>query len=348
MDAPGILFVADAGPEIGGGHVMRCLTLAQAFAARGARVSFLATPAVASVLDTFADAAIGRVVAPAGDPAGLMRAAAIASEGFDAVVIDHYGLDAQAHRAIGQGRPSLAIDDLADRALDADVVVDPGPDRTAVDYAKRTSERARLLLGPDYAFVRPAFAAARASALARRGADQPASRVLVSMGLTDVGGITAWVVNRILPRLGDAALDVVLGPAAPSRSAIETLAARDPRVRALIDVRDMTALMVEADLAVGAGGSTTWERCVMGLATVLLVLAPNQGPVAASLARRGAVVSMDVQADDFEAAFDRAFTGLMRSPERRAWLSSVSAALCDGLGAPRVADAFLAVIAARG
>ncbi len=108
---PRILFVADAGPTVGGGHVMRCLTLARALEDEGAACAFVATPAVAAVLDAFG-ADVARIAA---GPAELAAAAARAVSDFDAVVIDHYGLAAPDHRAIAAGRPALVIDDLADR-----------------------------------------------------------------------------------------------------------------------------------------------------------------------------------------------------------------------------------------
>jgi len=334
MSAPEILFVVDAGPEIGGGHVMRSLTLAQALAERGGRCAFVAPTPVATILDAFAGPEIGRV-----ERAQDARC--------DAVVFDHFRIGATEQAALARGRPALVIDDLANRALHADRLLDVGPARRPEDYAGLLPEGATLLLGPAYALVRPAFAQTRPAALARRGRDEPVGRVLVSLGLTDVGGITGRVVNRLLPRLGEAAVDVVAGSAAPSRAAVERLAERDPRVTLHIDAADMAGLMTRADLAVGAGGSTAWERCTLGLPTLLLVLADNQQPAARALADLGAAEMVDARAPDFEAAIDRAFTGLMRAPERRARLSRASAALCDGLGAGRVAEAFLRLIAER-
>jgi UDP-2,4-diacetamido-2,4,6-trideoxy-beta-L-altropyranose hydrolase len=324
VDSPRLLFVVDAGPEIGGGHVMRSLTLARALAARGARPAFRAPPDVARLLDVFAPD----------------MARAEDADAFDAVVFDSYRLGAADHAAIAQSRPVLVIDDLADRPLHADLVLDLGPDRRAEDYTGLTD--AQLLLGPSYGLVRPEFAALRETALARRGDE--VARVLISMGLTDVGGVTARLVNRILPRLGAAALDVVLGAQAPSLGAMTRLAERDPRVIVHVETREMAALTCAADLAVGAGGGATWERCAVGLPTLLVVLADNQAPAAEALAAQGAIEPADARRDDFEASFDRAFTSLMRSPERRAKLSERSAAVCDGQGADRVAQIFLKTI----
>jgi UDP-2,4-diacetamido-2,4,6-trideoxy-beta-L-altropyranose hydrolase len=337
-----ILFVCNAGPEVGGGHVMRSLTLASTLRARGFSPVFAAPPEVASILDRFAAPGIERLSVASTDLAGL-RAGRL---GAAAVVFDHYGLGEVEHRAIAQGRPALVIDDLANRPLGADLVLDPGLGRAAEDYAGRVEASTRLLLGPAYALVRPAFAAARASALDWRAGAAEVSDVLVSMGLTDVGGVSWTVVNRILPRLGQAHLTVVLGAGAPSLAAVERLATRDPRVTLQVDAPDMAALTARADLVVGAGGSSTWERCVLGAPTLLLVLAPNQAEGARALQAAGAVEAIDVAQADFEAAFDRAFTGLMRQSDRRGRLSRAAAQLCDGAGAARAADALAGLIAA--
>jgi len=329
QDRPAILFVCDAGPDVGGGHVMRSLTLAQALTAAGAECAFLARPAVEAVLDAFAP--------------GTIRTTA--TEPFDAVVFDHYGLSAPDHRALAKGRPTLAIDDLANRPLEADLVLDAGPARRGQDYAGLTPPGAVLLLGPNHAPVRPAFPALREAALARRAAKGPVRRILVSLGLTDVGGITGRVVDLLLPRLGDIALDVVMGGGAPSLTRLRELATREPRLVLHIDTQDMPRLTLEADLAVGAGGSTSWERCILGLPTLTLILADNQIAAATALAEAGASPSLDISATDFDAAFAREIDRLIAVSDLRTALSAASAQVCDGGGADRVAAAFLARIA---
>lgn len=338
MDAASILFVVDAGPTAGGGHVMRCLTLAQALAERGQRVAFVAPPAVADILEVFADCEVARVAASSCDPADL---AAADVSGYGALVFDHYCLDGELQARMAAGRPALVIDDLANRRLYADLVLDAGPARRPEDYQGLVNADTELLLGPDWALVRPQFVAHRAASLARRGRHQPVANVQVALGLSDLGGVTARVVHRLAPRIGEAQVDIVLGADAPSRAALEALAERDPRVRVHVGVRDMAALTAAADLAIGAAGSSSWERCVLGVPTVLLVLAENQAPAAQALAQAGAVEEVDARASDFEAAFDRAVTSLLRSPERRARQSQIAAQVCDGEGAGRAAGALL-------
>jgi len=327
-----ILFICAAGPSVGGGHVMRSLTLARALEARGAVCAFQATLDVAKVLDAFApDMARAKV-----------------ADGFDAVVFDSYALTADDHRALAKGRPSLVIDDLADRPLAADLVLDSGPARRAQDYAGLIPPETRLLLGPAFAPVRPAFAALRDEALARRAERGPVRRILVSLGLTDVGGITGKVAALLAPIAGDARLDLVLGGGAPSLPALWDLAARDPRVELHIDTQHMPQLILEADLAIGAGGSTTWERCVLALPTLTLVLADNQVAAAQALQAAGVTPCLDVHAPDFETALVRETQGLLADPARRAALSTASAVVCDGLGADRVAEAVLETVGLAG
>lgn len=307
---------------------MRSLTLARALEARGAACAFKASPDVARVLDAFAP--------------DMARADTV--EGFDAVVFDSYALAADDHRALARGRPSLVIDDLADRALAADLVLDSGPARRARDYAGLIPPEAQLLIGPAYAPVRPAFAALRGEALARRAEQGPVRRILVSLGLTDVGGITGRVADLLQPLAGDARLDLVLGGGAPSLPALWAVAAEDPRIELHVDTQHMPQLILEADLAIGAGGSTTWERCALALPTLTLVLADNQVAAARALEAAGVTPCLDVQAPDFGAEFVRETRALLTDADRRAALSTASAAVCDGLGANRVAEAFLAAL----
>lgn len=321
MSGPRILFVADAGPAVGGGHVMRSLTLARALEARGAECAFRSHPDGDAVLDVFA-----RDLFRVEDDAG-----------FDALVFDHYALSAPDHAAVAKGRPTLVIDDLADRPLAADLVLDAGMTRRARDYAGLVPEGCTLLLGPGFAPMRPDFVALRETALARRAEGGPVRRILVSLGLMDVGGFTLPAVERLR---GVAEIDVVVGSGAPGVAALEAIADADPSVTLHVDTREMARLTAQADVAIGAGGSSSWERCVLGLPTLLLVLADNQLPAAVALAEAGAVIALDAAAE-FETGFDAAAARLVGEGHLRRRLSSAAARVCDGLGAGRSAEAFL-------
>jgi len=343
MSGTRILFVANAGPEVGGGHVMRCLTLARALNDRGADCNFLATPEVAEILNVFGPE-MPREAVTSLTASGL--ADALTGVRFNAIVFDHYGLDRGQQDAMSRGRPVLVIDDLANRPLGADIVLDSGPARRMSDYGLLVEGHTQLLLGPAYAPVRPEFAEQRAEALAHR--DGPVRRILVSLGLTDLGGITGRVLDRLRPRLAAGmAVDVVVGSGAAGLAGLKRLASRDPRLSLHIDSQDMARLTAEADVALGAAGSTTWERCVLGLPSALVVLADNQKEAAAAMAAAGAAIILDANSPEFEPSLDRALVHLLNDGALRRKLSEASAGICDGQGAWRTAEVLLDLIQQR-
>lgn len=326
--APRILFFADAGEAVGGGHVMRSLTLAEALIARGAACAFIATPAVAGVLDTFAGPEIGRVTAL--DDGARWRP--------DVLVIDHPGVGAAHERGLAGLARLVAIDDAA-REHAVDMIIDPSFGRSATDYAGQASRT--VLAGPTYALVGPAFAAAREAALARRGGEP--RRCLVSLGLTDPDGITGRIIELMLPKSGDMAFDVAVGSAAPGLPALQDLAGKG-RISLHVDARDMAELVANADIAIGAGGSSVWERAALGLPTILLVLAESQKAMGDQLQNAGLALVLDPAARRFETQLTDAWRRLMGSADLRRELSERPAALCDGRGADRVAEALLALL----
>ena len=329
MSHPRVLFVADAGPQVGGGHVMRSLTLANVLSARGAACAFAATPAVAALLDVFASPDIQRV-----EGAGAF--------GADLVVLDHYGLSAAEQWSIAGERAIVVIDDMADRLLAADLVLDMGQNRSARDYAGLVRPGTRLLIGPGFALVRPEFAQAREAALTRRRQAGPVRRVLVSLGLTDVGGVTERVIRLAATLLAGCEIDVVVGEETASFAQLSVYGS--PLLRLHSQVRDMARMMTEADLSIGAGGSTGWERCTLGLPSLVVVIADNQEPSAQALAAAGAALVVDARDANFEADLQAMLARLAGDADLRLQFAETSAAICDGQGAGRVAEACLRLV----
>ncbi len=347
-DAPRVLFLADAGPAVGGGHVMRSLTLARALSERGAECAFVESRAAAQVLGQFGWPS-QPVVAMANteDLAGLVRWGGAFAKSFapEVIVVDHYGAGVAEETALSApGRRIVVIDDLADRKHACDLLLDPGFGRRREDYAGLVDEGSATLIGPDYALVRPEFADARPRALSRRARHDQARRALVSLGLTDVGGITARVVQALAPGLGDVRLDVVLGTGAPSLDALSALASHDRRIHLHLNSQEMANLMAEADLCVGAGGSSVWERATLGLPAVNVILADNQAPMAQRLAEAGAGLALDARGEGFEAALLDVWGRLVEEPPLRWSLAERASQLCDGRGADRVAVAVLGLL----
>jgi UDP-2,4-diacetamido-2,4,6-trideoxy-beta-L-altropyranose hydrolase len=337
-----ILVFPDGGPRIGGGHVMRCLTLARALTAQGAAVAFAANPAAQAVLTAFGPHDI--TVFPVTDDLDqAVPAAAAWAAGFKAdwVLLDHYRLNPDQDAELKGDRRLAVLDDLAQRPRAVDLLLDPSYGRSAADYAGLVAEGAQVLAGPAYAAVRPEFAAHRDAALLRRREGGHLRRLLISLGLTDVDGITLRVVRALRPAFPEMILDVALGDAAPSLPALRDWAKIDRALRLHVDSHAMAELMSQADLAVGAGGSSTWERAALGLPTATVILATNQRPMAQAMARDGLLLAVDALEVGFEARLTAAVKQLADDAALRRKLTERSAALCDGLGADRVAWALL-------
>jgi UDP-2,4-diacetamido-2,4,6-trideoxy-beta-L-altropyranose hydrolase len=341
-----VLILADCAPEVGGGHVMRCLALAQALTVSGAACAFAASPDVARVLEAFAPREIERCAIGAADLPRTLDAAAAAAEAWraTAVVVDHYRLAFRQEGLLRRaGARIVCIDDLADRRHDCDLLVDPTLGRMEQAYASLVPPGCRVLAGPDFALLRPDYAEAREGALARRRPAGPPRRLLVSMGLMDHQGITGRVLNLIRPVLGELEVDIAVGAQATSLTFIEHVARQDPRLHLHVDARDMAGLIAEADIGVGAGGASSWERAALGLPALTVVLAANQQTPARELDRHGATIAVDSRDKSFGEALPAALERLMGDAALRESLSQSSAALCDGRGAGRVAEAVLAL-----
>ncbi|MEO0034813.1 MAG: hypothetical protein RLZZ501_836 [Pseudomonadota bacterium] len=323
---------ADAGPGIGGGHVCRCLALAAELRATGWEVAFAsaaASPATVPALASWPHLILDGP--PESEPAMLARRW---TEGCDLLVIDHYHRDAGFERACRPwARRILALDDAPGRPHDADLLLDPAPNRTPGDYAEWVPAGCRCLLGPDHVLLRPEFDRWRTW---RRTIPPRARRLLVTIGQADPLGLSA----RLLPLLAAPARSgfearLVVGGAFPPLPAPPP----SPSLTLLYGIDDMAALMAWADLALIAAGGTCWEACRLGLPLLALTVADNQADNAAVLAASGAgrVLGTPAMLDD--ETLLAALTDLAGDAPARAAMAASGRKLIDGAGRARVVAA---------
>lgn len=353
------LFRTDASAGIGGGHVMRCLTLAASLEARGVDISFACASLVPGLERRIREAGYELIRLPERQVSWseespwpksvqITDAEQILAGGSrgasDWIVVDHYGLDAAWEECARTRDAKIAvIDDLADRPHDCDLLLDHTLGRAPYDYGDLVPAGCRLLTGAGYALLRPEFRAQRRETLTRRRDGGRVRRLLVSLGTTDVGGITGRVVRALLESGIDCGMDVVIGSQGESLAELDELARRDPRLALHVDTTEMAQLAGAADLAVGAAGTSSWERCCLGLPTVTLILANNQRLVAQELAKAEAVALRESPAD--AAACIRA---LLDDEPRRQRMTAAAAAITDGEGAERVAEELVGVARSGG
>ncbi len=301
-----VLFRADSSVDLGAGHVMRCLTLAAALRDKGCAVSFICRdlPGNISANVEAAGYPVFRVpveVNPAPDtpfaldvPADVARTAEILrqEQGVDWLVIDHYGVDDSWEVPL---RPLvgkiMVIDDVANRRHDCDLLLDQNLyENMESRYDGLVPENCMKFLGPRYALLRDEFVQARRSLRERDGS---VKRVLITFGGGDASNETAKALEawRMVGR-NDIAVEVVVGGANPHREQLQQLCAELPNVSFHCNVNNMAQMMSEADLAIGAGGSTTWERCFLGLPSITLIVADNQAATTKAVGVQGATLNM--------------------------------------------------------
>lgn len=336
---------------------MRSLTLAECLAARGVVTRFICRTHEGHLIDTLRQRGMAVTALPA--PVANMSSkredyvewlgvtqqedarqtiAALRGERPDWLVVDHYGLGAEWERML---RPHawrvMVIDDLPDRPHDCDLLLDQNEaGRSQADYKSRVPETCCLALGPRYALLRPEYGQHRAI-LRRR--DGNVERVLVFFGGSDPANMTALALEALgAPPFTDLQVDVVVGPNNPHRAALERLAAGRRGTRLLGPQLHLAELTARADLAIGAGGATTWERMCLGVPSLVMSIAENQRPGCEALSRQGLIVYLGmaerVRIPDLRDALAKCIS----SPQWLVDLSSKGQSVVDGLGALRVSE----------
>jgi UDP-2,4-diacetamido-2,4,6-trideoxy-beta-L-altropyranose hydrolase len=355
-----IVFRADASVDIGTGHVMRCITLAEELTRQGHQCLFICRdhPGHLGELITgkgfelYLLKTVGSpelfVVAGTGnlysqwlgapwhqDAEQTLEVLAAVSAGW--LVVDHYGLDVRWEERLSSAAGKvMVIDDLANRPHFASVLLDQNLGRLEADYDRLVAASCQRLVGPQYALLRPEFNRLRARSLKRRG-EPELLRILVSMGGTDAPNATAAVLESLessaLP--SHLHLDIVMGATSPWLDDIRK-AEKSSRfnMTVSVNVQDMGERMCLADLSIGAAGSTSWERCALGLPSIVVSQAQNQSEILEALSGAGAVKKLDFPIDETELA--SLVVDFYKTPEKLASMARNASGLCDGKGVEKV------------
>ena len=328
---------------------MRCAALAMALRSAGWRTGVASRLGTTSTVPALA-CAVGDCVELVGDPSReAAEMEAVWPDGVDLLVVDHYGHSADFERMCRPwARRILAIDDLADRPHDCDMLLDQNLGRERHHYASLVPEDCQLLLGPKYGLLRPQFCASRAVALVRRRLSRTPTRVLVCFGSTDPQNATQDALCAIEESGLDLTVDVVLGAESAHSASVRTkAAAASIPVTVHTDVTDMAGLMIDADVAIGAAGVSSWERCCCGLPALVLTLADNQNDVAEGLAQAGAAMHLGGHSRDTRERIVKALVDLHGAPRNLREMADNASRICDGRGVQRTQIALLGGETAR-
>lgn len=355
-----IAFRADASVQIGTGHVMRCLTLAEELRRQGHQCLFICRNHEGHLEDLITQKGFELHLLRSSEKSGTLGTQetalahahwlsvpwqtdaaqtleVLARNNTDWLVVDHYGLNAQWERSLAEAVGQImVIDDLADREHECAVLLDQNLGRQSEDYDALVPWTCTKLIGPQYALLRPEFAALRPASLERRRSSE-LKRILISLGGVDRTNVTGQVLEALSSSTlsPETELDIVMGGSAPHLEAVKKQALELPfQATVSANVNDMAERMRAADFSIGGAGSTSWERCCLGLPSIMVVLANNQRLIGAALEKTGcaelsAMSDIDDRLTDISQKLNAQPLMLKR-------MSDNAQKVCDGKGCFRV------------
>jgi UDP-2,4-diacetamido-2,4,6-trideoxy-beta-L-altropyranose hydrolase len=350
----------DSSYEIGTGHVMRCLALAEGLQNSGWRPIFLSRDLPGNIFSKVRDSGFQLMaLPPPADhqadstekpslrPADWLRVSwqqdvidcktALAGVPIDAICVDHYALDGRWEQEMAGGPwRMIVIDDLANRPHVCDMLLDANSGRESTDYEGLARADTHFLIGPFYALLRPDFAKWRQYSIDRRNRGQFNS-IVIAMGGVDQPNVTGRIISAIANAdLGQKfELTVILGQSAPWVEQVRLELSRlSCHATLRVNVSDMAKILADHDLAIGGAGVMAWERCCMGLPSIVVVMAENQRAGAAALENQGAAILLERE-DGLENNLVAALAKLQIA-DHLISMSKAAASITDGKGVERV------------
>jgi len=353
-----ITFRADASLDIGTGHIMRCLSLAEGLRNAGSNVEFICRQHEGNLIKHIESNGfrvhklpllqVKNTQTDSNTTYTRWLGASQAEDAYDCInilkarstkllIVDHYAIDKDWHyKLVKYCDRIMVIDDLMDRSYQCDIVLNQTFNIDASIYEPLVPKDCQMLLGSEYALLRPEFSKWREYSVKRRS-NLDIGQIFINMGGIDINNDTKGILQELMKCKFKNSLKVivVLGKDSPHIDSVATISKTLPyNVEVKVDVNNMAEIMANSDLAIGASGSTTWERCCLGLPTIQIVVADNQRTIAKLLAEKGVIRFCDSVAQ--VAGFVDNFSD---------WAPNASLTaqqVVDGLGVERVVNKVMA------
>lgn len=328
----------DSSLQLGVGHIMRCLVLAEELRNHDCEVTFVSL----KMLSALEHEVIKRGFFAVSLAERAEVDAFLKEKSFDVLIVDHYQLDHEWEETVAKYVKKLVvIDDLANRPHHADLLIDQNFYTQAVSrYEHLVAPDCQLLLGPKYSLLREKFASLHADMKTR----EKVSKIIVNFGGTDPENTTLWALKELAEAQYSGAVDVVIGQSHSYKLAVEQFCKDHDHFNCFVQPESFEMLMHNADLAIGAGGTTTWERCCLGLPCIIVSIADNQVEVAQNLAQAGAGLYLGAHDTIRGRQLGRAVDGVCSDGNKLYEMSQSAYQMVDGSGAKRVATAILALL----
>ena len=341
-----VVFRVGASGEIGFGHLSRCINLAEVLRSRGNRVSFICRDDESKSFRALEDRLFATVLLPslaAGEVCNQQQDADQTIESLkgmrpDWLVVDNYGLDKQWEQVI---RPHVAkiavIEDLPNRQHDCDLLLDQNySDRSNETFRGQVPNACELLLGPRFALISEEFQ--RIREIKTKPVNE-LKRIFVFCGGSDPQNLTQQVIDELsIDELSNVAIDVVIGGQNKNFNR-EALRKLKPNFEIREAGGEFAQIIRRADLAIGAGGTTTWERMCLGIPSIVVSIAENQNSACEELGRDGLINYLGTQSSLKPGAIREAV--FEAKTEYASLFDQIARGqiLVDGRGCERVAEA---------
>ena len=356
-----VVIRVDSSIEMGIGHVMRCLTLAEALKENNKQVEFICREHEGNLIDFIQVKGFKVYSLPISESfSEILQSTSLESKNIlnhahwlggsqqqdadlckvilkkvnpDWLIVDHYALDETWQIKLhGVYKKLMVIDDLADRKHQCDLLLDQTYGRQVQNYQYLVPDSCNLLLGSKYSLLRPEFAKWREYSLKRRK-NPELKKLLITLGGADQNNVTGKILERLksCDLRADLEIMVIMGSIGPHLGDIQQQAKVSPyKIEVRSNISNMAEIMANADFAICASGSTTWERCCLGLPSIQIVLAQNQKLIAQLIHSEGAGLSIEVDQLD---QMNNQISHLMNHMRS---LISNSAKVTDGMGVAHV------------
>ena len=277
----------DSGREIGFGHGMRCLTIANEIKKKEFNVLIIMNRERNNLGELFKknghdvsyiiNRKIGfKKIDVKYDLEQTKRILQKFKEKIDIFLIDHYNIDYKWEKSLRQYvRKIVVIDDLNNRKHDCDLIIDQGLHHNMKNlYVKLVPKNCKILTGPKYAILRPEFHIFRKKLQKQ---NKIIKRIMISFGGSDPNNDTIKVLEGITKiKDREFSIDVIVGKANSSHAKIQKICEKMKKTRCYYNPEKMAKIMSKCDLAIGSGGSTTWERCCLGIPSIVSIASEDQ------------------------------------------------------------------------
>ena len=331
-----VVFRADASVELGTGHVMRCLTLAETLKTRGADICFASVALPGNLIEYVRGQGYYCHI--------LSQRNDLIQDYGEWLVVDHYQLDYEWERLMRAHFDKIfVIDEFANRKHDCDILLDQNRiNGNREIYRDCIPEEAMVLLGPQYALLRKEFSQKKEKKKIVLQGQTRKVRVLVSFGGSDPTHETIKLLRTIMARRPEnMSFDVIVGSLNEDLHEIEAMLLKDNQdIRLYKHVTNMAEFMRRADIGIGASGTTAWERLCCGLPTLLIIVAENQRDIANIIEKAGAGVVVGEASNVTGEAIWRALFYYINHPQELKRMGAIGERLVDGNGCSRVARYF--------